>query len=99
MVILAVATVAVAVLHMLRGSVSLQNPFALSGLLPMLDADGILARFLGTVSASTIWEVIVVAIGLGVLYRRKATGIAIGLLTVYGLVGVVRVAVSSFFGA
>lgn len=63
--------------------------------LPMLDEGSFLARLLGMIDLFLIWWVFVLAIGLGVLYRRKTGPIAIGLYAVYGIIAVV---VAALFG-
>jgi hypothetical protein len=63
--------------------------------LPMLDEGSFLARLLGMVDLFLIWWVFVLAVGLGVLYRRKTGPIAIGLYAVYGIIAVV---VAALFG-
>jgi hypothetical protein len=83
----------------MQGAVSRAGPFNLGAVLPMLDPEGFLARFLGVISAITIWQIIVLAIGLGVLYRRKSTGIMIGLLAAYGLIVAAGITIfGSLFG-
>jgi len=61
----------------------------LSVFLPMLDETGFLAKFLGTIDLFMIWWVVVLAIGLGVLYRRRTGPIAAGLFVVYGIVALI----------
>lgn len=63
--------------------------------LPMLDEGSFLARLLGMVDLFLVWWVFLLAVGLGVLYRRKTGPIAIGLFAVYG---VIAVAFAAFFG-
>jgi hypothetical protein len=63
--------------------------------LPMLDESSFLARLLGTIDLFLIWWVFVLAIGLGVLYRRKTGPIAVGLYAVYGIIAVL---IAAFFG-
>jgi hypothetical protein len=63
--------------------------------LPMLDESSFLAKFLGTIDLFIIWWVVVLAIGLGVLFKRKTGPIAAGLFIVYGVIAVV---VAAFFG-
>jgi O-antigen ligase len=82
---------------MMQTTFSLAGPFNLGALVPMLDPEGFVARFLTATSAITIWQTIVLAIGLGVLYRRKSTGIAIGLLAAYAALVAVGVAIFSMF--
>jgi hypothetical protein len=97
MVIMAVGAVVAAPIQMMQSTFSLAGPFNLGALAPMLDADSFLARFLSATSAITIWQVVVLAIGLGVLYKRKSTGIAIGLLVAYGLLVAAGVTIFSAF--
>ena len=63
--------------------------------LPMLDESSFLAKFLGTIDLFLVWWVIVLAIGLGVLFKRKTGPIATGLFVVYGIIAVI---VAAFFG-
>jgi len=62
-------------------------------LFPMLPEGSFLAKFLGTIDLFTVWWVMVLAIGLAVLYRRKTRPIAISLFAIYG---VIAVAVAAF---
>ena len=55
-------------------------------LLPMLDETSFLAKFLGTIDLFAVWWVVVLSIGLGVLYKRKASSIATALFIVYGII-------------
>ena len=82
-------------LQLYQGTMSVGGPFNLGALMPMLDEAGFLARFLGIVSVFTIWGLIVLAIGLGVLYRRKTANIAIALFLAFGLVGAAFIAATS----
>jgi hypothetical protein len=63
--------------------------------LPMLDERSFLAKFLGTIDLFIVWWVVVLAIGLGVLFKRKTGPIAAGLFVVYGVIAVI---VAAFFG-
>jgi hypothetical protein len=67
---------------------SMSSATNLGVLLPMLPEGSFLARFSGMVDLFTVWWVIVLAIGLGVLYRRKTTPIAVSLFAVYGIIAV-----------
>lgn len=62
-------------------------------LLPMIDDKSFIGKFVGTIDVFLIWMVIVLAIGLAVLYRRKTQPIAIGLFILYG---VIALAVAAF---
>jgi hypothetical protein len=63
--------------------------------LPMLGEDSFLAKLLGTIDLFIIWWLVVLAIGLGVLFKRKTGPIATGLFVVYGVIAVI---VAAFFG-
>jgi hypothetical protein len=63
--------------------------------LPMLDESSFLAKFLGTIDLFLVWWIVVLAIGLGVLFKRKTGPIVTGLLVVYGVIAVI---VAAFFG-
>jgi hypothetical protein len=63
--------------------------------LPMLDEGSFLAKLLGMVDLFLVWWVILLAIGLGVLFKRKTGPIAAGLFVVYGVIAVI---VAAFFG-
>lgn len=62
---------------------SLSSPANLSVFFPMLDEGGFLAGFLGSIDLFLVWQVVVLAIGLGILYRRPTRSILLGLGTVY----------------
>lgn len=81
----------------LQGTVSPFGPFTLGALLPMLDESSFLARFLGFVSVFSIWGTIVTAIGLGVLYRRKASNIALGLFALTAIFAAIGATVMGIF--
>jgi len=55
---------------------------------PMLPEGGFLARLLGTVDLFLVWWVLVLAIGLAVLYRRKTAGVAIALFSIYAVIAI-----------
>ncbi len=81
----------------IQGTANPMGPFTLGALLPMLDESGFLARFLGFLSVFSIWGTIVTAIGLSVLYRRKAGGIAVGLLALSAAFAAVAATVMGMF--
>jgi len=58
----------------------------LGALLPMLPEHSFAANLLGTVDVFLIWYVVVLAMGLGVLYKRRTQPIAISLLAVYAVI-------------
>jgi hypothetical protein len=75
---------AVLPLNYLRGSMS--SATNLGVFVQMLPEDSFLVRFLGMIDLMWVWYLIVLAIGLGVLYRRKTSTIAIGFFAVYFVV-------------
>jgi hypothetical protein len=86
-------------IQLMQGTLSVGGPFNLGALVPMLDESSFLARFLGVTSVFTIWGIIVLAIGLAVLYRRKTRNIAIGLFTAYVVVAGSITAIFSRLGS
>ena len=58
----------------------------LGALLPMLPEKSFGAHLLGTVDIFIIWSVVVLAMGLAVLYKRRTQPIAISLLSVYAVI-------------
>jgi len=63
--------------------------------LPMLDEGSFLAKLLGSVDLIRVWWVVVLAMGLGVLYKRKTGPIATALFVVYGIIAVIFAAVTA----
>jgi len=83
----------------MQGMQTMAGPFNLGAVAPMLEPGSFPANLLGALSIFGVWQTVVAAIGLAVLYRRKTTPIAIGLLVVYvGLMGLVTLVFSSFGG-
>ena len=64
-------------------------------LLPMLDERSFLALLFGTIDLFRVWLVMVLAIGLAVIYKRKTGPIAVSLFVLYGLIAVVYAAISA----
>jgi hypothetical protein len=85
-IITALGTVLGAPIQYMKGSFSAMGPFSLSALLPMLDEKSFLNNFLGGIDLFRVWGIVVTAIGLSVLYRRKTANIAIALFIVYGVI-------------
>jgi hypothetical protein len=82
--------------NLARGAVG--SATNLGVLLPMLDEGSFLGRLFGMIDLFVIWWLIVLAIGLGVLYRRKTQPIVIGFFGVYAVIAVVIAAVMSRLG-
>lgn len=84
-VIGALAAVAALPILFVQGPTNSMGPFHLGVLVPMLDADSFVVRFLGGINVFLIWQLVVNAIGLGLLFRRRTANIAIGLIAAYVL--------------
>jgi hypothetical protein len=93
-VIMAVGTAVSMPIMMMQGlQLGSSGPFNLGVLAPMLDSSTFLARFLRGIGVFSIWHTVVVAIGIGVLYKKKAGPIATGLLVLYLVITAGMVAV------
>jgi hypothetical protein len=64
----------------------------------MLSENSFAGRLLGMIDIFLIWYVVVLAIGLAVLYRRRTQPIAISLLTVYAVIAIVVALIKSRVG-
>jgi hypothetical protein len=92
----AISTIFSGIINYFRGSMgSVAN---LGALMPMLPENSFAGRLLGMVDIFLIWYVIVLAMGLAVLYRRRTQPIAISLLTVYAVIAIVIALVKSQVG-
>jgi hypothetical protein len=60
----------------------------LGALLPMLSEKSFAGNLLGAVDLFLIWYILVLAMGLAVLYRRRTQPIAISLLSVYAVIAI-----------
>lgn len=68
------------------------------GVLNLASETSFIGRLLGMVDLFWIWWLIVLAIGLGVLYRRRTQPIAVTLFVVYGIIALIIVTVRGIFG-
>lgn len=68
-------------LNYFRGAVSSATNLAV--LLPMIDSKSFLGRVLAATDLFLIWRLLVVAIGLAILYKKRTQPIAITLLAIY----------------
>lgn len=84
-----------AAMNMARGSIS-ASVANLGMLLPMLPERSFAANLAGAIDIFTIWWIVVLSIGLGVLYKRKTSSVATGLFIVYA---VIAVGMSFFFAS
>lgn len=76
---------------------SMSSPTNLGVFLPFLDESSFLARFLGALDLFIIWYAISLAIGVGVLYRKRTAPIAWGFLALYAVIAFVIAAVGAAF--
>ena len=74
---------------------SLTSPTSLSVFVPFLEETSFAARFLGTLDLFIMWWMVNLAIGLGVLYKRRTGPIAVGLLLTYLAIALIIAAVRS----
>jgi hypothetical protein len=92
----ALSTVFSGIINYFRGGMG--SAANLGALLPMLPEHSFAANLMGTIDVFLIWYVIVLAMGLGVLYKRRTQPIAISLLAFYGVVAVIIAVVKSRAG-
>lgn len=95
-VISMLAQVFTAPINLARGTTGSATNLAV--LMPFLEEGSFLARLLGMIDIFMIWYIVVCAIGLGVLYRRRTQPIAWTLFGIYAAVVLVIAAVMSSFG-
>lgn len=79
-----VAGAATAVLNYFRQT--LTSATSLAVFMPNVDEGSFLGGFLGVIDLVYVWWLFVLAIGLGVLYRRRTQPIFLALLSVYALI-------------
>ena len=68
---------------------SMSSATNLGVFVPFLDEGNILARFLGTIDLFIVWWLLVLAIGLAVLYRRKTAPIFWSFMGLYVIIALV----------
>ncbi|HXW04699.1 MAG TPA: YIP1 family protein [Vicinamibacterales bacterium] len=95
-VISALGQLFTAPLNLMRGAMGSATNLAV--LLPMIDEASFLGRLLGAIDLFIVWWLVVLAIGLGVLYRRRTQPIAISLFAVYAVIALAIAAVMSSLG-
>jgi hypothetical protein len=74
---------------------SMSSPTSLSAALPFFEDNTFGARLLGSIDLFLIWWVVSLAIGLGVLYKRRTAPIATTMLIAYGAIALIIAAVRS----
>jgi hypothetical protein len=78
---------------------SLASPTNLSIFFPFLDEGSFLARLLGSIDLFRIWWIVSLAIGMGVLYKKRTTPIASTMLALYAVIGLIIAAVGVAFSS
>jgi hypothetical protein len=76
-----------------RGAVT--SATSLGALMPVFDEKSFMGKLAGTIDIFIIWWVLVIAIGLAVLYRRKTQPIAIALFGLYAVIALAIAAIMS----
>jgi hypothetical protein len=74
---------------------TMTSPTNLSVLFPMLEEGSFVNRLLGSVDVFMVWWVTVLAIGVGVLYRRRTQPILLSFLSVYAVIAIIVAAIFS----
>ena len=92
-VVLAVLALFTTPLAYVRESMSSATNLAV--FLPFLDDSSFVARLLGSIDLVFIWWILSLAIGLGVLYRKRTAPIATTMLAVYVAIGVIIAAIKT----
>jgi hypothetical protein len=77
---------------------SMSSATNLGVFVPMLDETSFGARLLGAIDLFWIWWIVNLAIGIGVLYKRRTAPIAWSLLGVYLIIGLIIAAVRAALG-
>ena len=90
-VVLLVQSLFVLPLDYARGTIA--SPTRLLVFVPMLDETTFLGRLLSSIDLFTIWGTISLAIGLGVLYKRRTAPIVTTMLMTYGALALLIAAV------
>jgi hypothetical protein len=74
---------------------SLSSPTTLTALVPFFDDNTFAARLLGSIDLFLIWWILNLAIGLGVLYKRRTAPIATTMLALYAAIALTIAAARS----
>ena len=85
-VISALSAVFAGIVNYARGGMG--SVTTIASLLPMIPEQSFLGHLLGAIDVFLIWYVLVLALGLAVLYRRRTQPIAIGLFAVYAVIAI-----------
>jgi hypothetical protein len=79
---------------------SLSGATNLAVFAPFLEEGSLAARFLGLIDLFLVWWVVVLAVGLAVLYKRRTGPVALWLLGAYvGIAAIIAVVMRAFAGS
>jgi hypothetical protein len=79
---------------------SLSGATNLAVFAPFLEEGSLAARFLGMIDLFLVWWVVVLAVGLAVLYKRRTGPVALWLLGAYvGIAAIIAVVMRAFAGS
>jgi Yip1-like protein len=78
---------------------TLSSPSTLGVFLPFLDENTFVARLLGTIDLFQVWWLLTLSIGLGVLYKRRTTPIAVSIYSVYFVIILAIAAIRTAFSS
>jgi hypothetical protein len=95
-VISSIAAIFSGVINYFRGGTG--SVTTVASLLPMISDQSFAGHFLGAIDVFMIWYVVVLAIGLAVLYRRRTQPIAFSLFGLYAVIAIVIALVKSRTG-
>jgi hypothetical protein len=77
---------------------SMTSATTLAVFMPMLEENSVMGRFLGSIDLIWVWYLVILAVGLAVLYRRKAGSIAGIFLGLYVVIALIIAVVRSAMG-
>jgi hypothetical protein len=92
-ILLALQALFIYPLFYLKGSMA--SPTSLAVFLPFLDESSFLARLIGAIDLFRLWWIVNLAIGVGVLYKRKTSPVVWTMLTVYAVIALIIAAIGS----
>jgi multisubunit Na+/H+ antiporter MnhE subunit len=83
-------------LNYMRGVMTSATNLAV--MMPFVPEQSFVGRLIGAIDLFLIWQFIVLAIGLAVLYRRKTQPIAVSLFVIYGVIAIIIAFVRTAMG-
>ena len=78
-----------------RGSTCSTGPTSVAAVLPFFEDNTFGGRLLGAIDVFVVWWIVSLAIGLGVLYKRRTGPIVTTMLGVYVVIGIAIAALRS----